>query len=340
MEYPGWLLASVDTNDSSPLFSPTDPDPGKVAGDVDVHDPAIIKVRGTYYLYSTGRGIPVITSTDRINFTKRGLAFPKGLPWCDPYVGDDKNIWAPEVRFVHEEFHLYYACSSPGARNSAIFLATSPSGLPGTFINKGKVFSTVPSSIYNAIDPGLLIDGDNWYMSFGSFWTGIYQFRVDPSTGFPSSDQFLNSRAPVRQLRLGQSSDFESSSSNVSLTHLAQRGGDKSIEASTIFKKGRDYWLFVSFDLCCKGADSTYRIMVGRSASPTGPFVDKDGQAMLDGGGSQVLAGHGNFHGPGGQTILSDNDGDFLVYHYYDAQGTAKLGINKLSWSSGWPVVV
>ncbi|PWN48499.1 endo-1,5-alpha-L-arabinosidase [Violaceomyces palustris] len=282
-------------------------------GDVLVHDPAMVKVGGTYYLYATAPGISIKTSTDRINFKSAGVAFPNGLPWCDAYTESDRNIWAPEVVYTGGQFYMYYSCSSFGSRNSAIFLATSKTGLSGSWTDRGKVYSTTTSSTFNSIDPGLLIDGSKWYLTLGSFGTGIYQLAINPSTGLASS---------------------------TSLTHLAARGGDNSIEGATIFKHGSWYYLFVAFDFCCRGASSTYRIMVGRSSSPTGGFVDRNGVSMLQGGGTEILAGHGGIHGPGGQFILHDVDGDLLVYHYYDDQGAARLGINKLSWSGDWPTVV
>jgi arabinan endo-1,5-alpha-L-arabinosidase len=89
--------------------------------------------------------------------------------------------------------------------------------------------------------------------------------------------------------------------------------------------------------------NSTYRIMVGRSTSPTGPYTDESGTAMTSGGGTQILATHGNVIGPGGQSVMHDADGDLLVYHYYAASqnGTPELGVNLLGWtSSGWPFVM
>jgi arabinan endo-1,5-alpha-L-arabinosidase len=122
---------------------------------------------------------------------------------------------------------------------------------------------------------------------------------------------------------------------------LAQRTpASGAVEAPFIFRHGSFYYLFVSFDLCCKGASSTYRIMVGRSTSPNGTFVDKNGTAMTSSGGTEILAGHGSIHGPGGQSVFADTDADVLVYHYYADNGTAKLGINLLGYdSSGWPFV-
>jgi arabinan endo-1,5-alpha-L-arabinosidase len=72
----------------------------------------------------------------------------------------------------------------------------------------------------------------------------------------------------------------------------------------------------------------------------TGPFTDKNGTAMTSGGGTEILAGHGSIHGPGGQSVFTDADADVLVYHYYADNGAAQLGINLLGYdSSGWPYV-
>jgi arabinan endo-1,5-alpha-L-arabinosidase len=81
--------------------------------------------------------------------------------------------------------------------------------------------------------------------------------------------------------------------------------------------------------------------MVGRSSSATGPYLDRGGVPMNSGGGTEVLAGHGNFHGPGHQAVLADTGGDLLVYHYYANNGTSLLGINRLAYdSAGWPRVL
>jgi arabinan endo-1,5-alpha-L-arabinosidase len=100
------------------------------------------------------------------------------------------------------------------------------------------------------------------------------------------------------------------------------------------------YYLYVSFDFCCRGASSAYRVMVGRSASPTGPFLDRGGVPMTYGGGTEVLAGHGAIHGPGHQAVLADGAQDVLVYHYYADNGSSLLGINLLGYdAAGWPYV-
>lgn len=112
----------------------------------------------------------------------------------------------------------------------------------------------------------------------------------------------------------------------------------QAIEAPFIVRHDKYFYLFVSFDLCCRGTHSTYRIMVGRSRKVTGPYEDADGKKMMEGGGSQVLAANTRWLGPGGQSILQQRDGDFLVFHAYDANtGKPALQISTISWEDGWP---
>jgi arabinan endo-1,5-alpha-L-arabinosidase len=97
--------------------------------------------------------------------------------------------------------------------------------------------------------------------------------------------------------------------------------------------------LFASVDTCCEGVNSTYRIIVGRSTSITGPYTDRGGIALTSGGGTIVLSAHGNINGPGGESVFTDTDGAILVYQYYDGNnsGYPTLGVNVLAWTSdGW----
>jgi arabinan endo-1,5-alpha-L-arabinosidase len=119
--------------------------------------------------------------------------------------------------------------------------------------------------------------------------------------------------------------------------------GEGSVEAPFIFKKNGYYYLFVSFDFCCRGVESTYKIMVGRSDKIQGPYVDKSGARMDEGGGTLVLAGDPSWHGVGHNSCYTFDGTDYLVFHGYDAAdgGKPKLRIKKLEWSAdGWPVVI
>ncbi|MGI5151599.1 arabinan endo-1,5-alpha-L-arabinosidase [Plantactinospora sp. CA-294935] len=290
------------------------PNPGAVSGATGTHDPTMVKTSsGGYIVAQTGDNIPLTTSTDRTAFRSAGSVFPNGASWTTPYTGGGRSLWAPDISYHNGRYYLYYSASTFGSNYSAIFLATSSTGASGSWTNQGLVIESNTSDNFNAIDPNLIVDDSGrWWLSFGSFWSGIKLVALNSSTG---------------------------KRSDTTVRSIAGRNGG-AIEAPYMFKHGSYYYLWVSFDRCCQGASSTYRIMVGRSTSPTGPFVDRNGTAMTAGGGTQVLASHGNIHGPGHQAVFADTDSEVLVYHYYANNGASFLGINLIGYdSAGWPFV-
>lgn len=306
------LLTAVTVTVATAPAAAAYPLPGRVTGDIGVHDPSVVKrADGSYLVAHTGNNIALKTSTDRIAFRNAGTVFPNGAPWTTTYTGGSRNLWAPDLSYRNGQYYLYYAASTFGSNRSAIFLATSPSGNSGTWTDRGLVIETRTTDNFNAIDPDLVVDDQGrWWLSFGSFWSGIKLVALNPATG-KRSDSTIRA--------------------------IAGRGGG-AIEAPNIVKRGSYYYLFVSFDRCCQGAASTYRVMVGRSTSVTGPYTDRGGVAMNSGGGTEILAGQGSVHGPGHEDVLADNDGDVLFYHYYADNGTSLLGINLLAFdSAGWP---
>jgi arabinan endo-1,5-alpha-L-arabinosidase len=115
-------------------------------------------------------------------------------------------------------------------------------------------------------------------------------------------------------------------------------GNWQAIEAPFVVHHGKFYYLFVSFDLCCRGTKSNYKTMVGRSRRVTGPYLDAQGRPMLEGGGSPLLIGNQRWIGPGGESILQEKSGDIIVFHAYDAQtGRPFLQISTIAWVNGWP---
>jgi arabinan endo-1,5-alpha-L-arabinosidase len=289
------------------------PEPNRVAGDIGVHDPTVVKrPEGGYLVAHTGTDIALKTSTDRVTFRNAGSVFPGGASWTTTYTGGGRNLWAPDLSYHNGRYLLYYSASTFGSNRSAIFLATSTTGASGSWTNQGLVIESRTSDNFNAIDPNLIVDAQGrWWLSFGSFWSGIKLIPIDPATG-------------RRQ--------------GTAMHSLATYG--PGIEAPVIVRRGSWYYLYVSFDRCCQGASSTYRVMVGRSTDPTGPFVDRAGRDLLGGGGTEILASHGSVHGPGHQAVLADSDGDVLFYHYYADNGASLLGINRIGYdAAGWPYV-
>src|SRR5262249_39775643 len=112
----------------------------------------------------------------------------------------------------------------------------------------------------------------------------------------------------------------------------------QAIEAPFIVHHDGYYYLFVSFDLCCRGVKSNYKTMVGRSKNLTGPYVDANGKPMMEGSATTLLLGNNRWTGPGGESILQQKDGDIIVFHAYDAKtGEPSLQISTIDWNDGWP---
>ena len=227
------------------------------------------------------------------------------------------NFWAPEIAYFNDLYHLYYSVSTFGSQVSAIGMATNPtlnrSDPDFAWTDHGAVIQSTNGSVFNTIDPSILqtSDGDIW-MTFGSFWNGIYSMQIDPATGMQKSRSAFH--------------------------HLAD---NSSIEASYEYQRGSEYYLFVNWGACCAGVNSTYNIRVGRSASPTGPFLDAAGVDMVNGGGTLFLDSEGRYIGPGQLSIISQGGNDYFAYHYYDGNdnGTSKLNLRDMLWTAdGWPV--
>jgi arabinan endo-1,5-alpha-L-arabinosidase len=287
-----------------------------------VHDPCLIEAGGVYHLFSTGPGIPVRTSRDLYHWERAGRVFPQNPAWFKDAVPGASWIWAPDICRYRGTYLLFYAVSRFGANRSSIGLATNttldPADPAFRWLDRGAVISSSRDDDWNAIDPNLFIDGDDRpWLTLGSYWSGIKLVQLDPATFKPVGDK-------------------------PSLISLATRPDSHAVEAPFLIRHGALYYLFVSFDKCCRGVNSTYRVMVGRSTSLTGPYLDREGRSLLDGGGTELLASQGRVKGPGHNAVLHDGRQDWLIHHFYDADfhGAQTLQIRPLRWSAGgWPEV-
>jgi arabinan endo-1,5-alpha-L-arabinosidase len=303
-----------------------------------VHDPAIIKDGDTWYLFSTVAGperkgeIPIRCSKDLRQWKKCGYVFDAMPDWIKKESPKTKELWAPDISYFNGEYHLYYAFSVFGKNTSGIALLTTktldPSNPNFHWIDRGLVLQSRTGDDFNAIDPNLVIDekGRAW-LGFGSFWTGVKMRRIDPSTGKRSTEDTklysLASRKPP---------------ANPPPNPPGLPGNWQAIEAPFIVYHGGYFYLFVSFDLCCRGSKSTYKTMVGRAKEVMGPYLDHNGTRMPEGGGSLLITGNHRWFGPGGESVLMQKQGDIIVFHAYDATtGNPWLQISKISWENGWP---
>ncbi len=326
------------------------------------HDPSIAVDHGVYYVFATGAvhpdhgegpppapptaagavavrpssaqlpQFPVRCSTDLHAWQRCGAVFPAIPEWIQKMSPETRELWAPDVSYFDGVYHLYYAFSAFGKNTSGIALATNATLDPASprykWVDRGLVLRSFAQDDFNAIDPNLVLDakGGAW-LSFGSFWTGIKMRRLERRTGLLSTQD-----TKVYALASRQAGPL-TEPRNASLPPDSE-----AVEAPFVFRHGDYYYLFVSWDLCCRGVKSTYRTMVGRATSVTGPYRDRDGRSMEDGGGSALLKANATWLGPGGESLLHLPEEDLIVFHAYSAtDGHPALHISTVTWKDGWP---
>src|SRR5690625_108983 len=82
------------------------------SGEVYLHDPAVIEHNGAYYLFSTGRGVPIRRSEDLVHWAVIGRVFEELPAWASGVVPEVRGPWAPDISFFNDQYHLYYSLSS------------------------------------------------------------------------------------------------------------------------------------------------------------------------------------------------------------------------------------
>lgn len=294
----------------------------ELSGDVFVHDPAYVHGDGDdpHWIYSTGNGtigdgnIQIRRSDDGGAWEYVGEVWQTKPAWITDEIEGVDNLWAPELYEHDGTWYLYYAASTFGSGDSLIALATNttldPDDPDYEWVDRGQVIDSAGES-YNAIDPGIVEDEDGKpWMAFGSFSSGLQIIPLEWPSGLRADDA-----EPIT---------------------IADRGLlENAIEAPFIVARDGAFYLFASRGFCCRGADSTYEIIVGKSDAVTGPYLDRDGGALSDDGGTVVLTTDGDRIGPGGQSVSEDS----LAFHWYDGQndGMFRLGLLPLQWRDGWP---
>ncbi|WP_217992492.1 arabinan endo-1,5-alpha-L-arabinosidase [Longimonas halophila] len=324
------LLVAIGTLAIASPSAAQDATPG-----IPAHDPVMAEQDGTYYLFTTGEGITMWSSPDRETWTRQGAVFDEPPSWATEVVPEfDNSIWAPDIAEHDGTYYLYYAVSSFGSNASAIGVATSPTLNPDAndygWTDHGIVVESVPGrDAWNAIDANLIVaeDGQPW-LTFGSFWSGVKLVEMaTPPTELAEDAEWHNLAGQHRYRKLDP-----------------RDAGDRmngAIEAPFLFKHGDYYYLFASWGLCCRGEESTYKVVVGRSQDITGPYLDKEDQEMRLGGGSLVVDGNERWAGVGHSAAYTFDGTDYLAFHGYDRQddGNSKLWIREIEWFHGWPKV-
>lgn len=327
-----------------------------------MHDPStIIKCKDRYWVFGTGDGIHAMYSYDLVTWSDGPSPFtttnyPK---WIDNYVkgATDSNgksvfhgnFWAPDIIYMNNQYYLYYSCSEWGTMTSTIGCVTNKTLDPNDPEYKWEdvgflgIWSYQPGLALNAIDPALFRDADNnVWMAYGSFnERGIVVTEIDTISGKPKT--------------------YSGNLPGVSVANSWTGPGASNYgegEGATVVYRDGYYYLFYNKGGCCAGVNSTYYVVVGRSTSPTGPYVDKSGKNLrtvqTTSGGSLVFRHDDSkgdadrYYGPGHFAVLNVDGQDYVSFHYYDPNwpypgqraGGPTLALAKLDWDkNGWPVM-
>ena len=249
------------------------PEPGTVVEYPDAHDPVAAFCDGRYYVFTTGLGCMSSEDLQTWRIEPRVLsetpqwAADKGFRWMP---------WAPDIQYHNGLWYLYYSYSVFGRNISAIGCATNKTLNPKSpdfkWEDQGMIVESIPGrDEWNAIDANMIVDenGTGW-LCFGSFWRGIKMFKLDETMTKMAEPQEWY---PLCRRPEGTTKDIAGKDDGIKRD---PRGpdfdpGNGAVEAPFIFRHGKYYYLFVSYDLCCRGKNSTYNVVVGRSEKVMGP---------------------------------------------------------------------
>lgn len=276
-------------------------------------DPTIIKAEdGNFYLYATEgtKNVPIYKSANLTEWHFVGTAF---INYTRPNFEPNGNIWAPDINYINGKYVLYYSMSVWGGTWTC-GIGTAVSSQPqGPFIDNGKLFRSNEINVENSIDPFYIEENSKKYLFWGSF-KGLYAIEL------ADDGMSIKSGAEKKQI------------------------AGTAFEGTYIYKRGDHYYLFASIGSCCNGVNSTYKLVVGRSTSLMGPYVDKNGKSMMANGYSLVIENNTRFVGNGHcSEIVQDKDGsDWIFYHGIDVSNPTGrvLLLDQVLWDkANWPYI-
>ncbi|MFC4439954.1 MULTISPECIES: family 43 glycosylhydrolase [Natrialbaceae] len=308
-------IAETETYENS-VFEPTMADPSIIRYSADDGD--VFYVYGTedHWYHESDRHdthgrqlIPIAKSRDLVEWEYVGEVFDTKPDWKE-----GGGLWAPDIAEYNDQFYLYYAYSEWGDENPAIGVATADHPA-GPFDARGKLFDSEEIGVENSIDPFFMLEDGTPYLFWGS-WYGIWGVEL-------SDDGLEVAGEPFRI------------------------AADDHFEAPWIIERDGYYYFFGSNGSCCDGGRSTYHVVVGRSESFDGPYVNRNGDSIENYPGTTILEGGEAFLGPGHNAVIRDDDGDdWLVYHAYHADDVwindtprRALLIDRIRWEDGWPTI-
>lgn len=326
---------------------------------VGVHDPSVVAADGQYYVFGSHMAwakSPDLmhwkTFETNINQDYYELLEKEWTGYCKTDSNPELkgNLWAPDVIYneAMQKWCMYMSVNGSDW-NSVIVLLVADS-IEGPYAYAGPVvwsgfnetshpaertdvyqvlgegadlkrYQSTADTKINAIDPCVKYDEEgNLWMSYGSWFGGIFMLKLDPATGLRDYSVSYETVPNVSDAYYG---------------YKIAGGHEVSGEASYLIFADGYYYLFLSYGgLTAQGG---YQMRVFRSEAITGPYVDENGVSAVfeknennlfsevgvrimssakfaDSFETRVAQGH--------NSVLADEDGKlYLVYHSRFAGG-------------------
>lgn len=275
-------------------------------------DPSVLQTSdGYFYLYATEdiRNLPVFRSVNLVDWEYIGTAFTEKTR---PDFLPEGGLWAPDINKIGNKYVLYYSMSVWGQEWTCGIGCAVAETPEGPFRDYGKLFDSQEIGVCNSIDPFYVEDDGKKYLFWGSFH-GIYAIRL--------TDDGLSVKSGA----------------------MPKQIAGTAYEGACLFKRDGWYYLLASIGTCCEGLESTYTLVVGRSGSLLGPYVNRKGECMLGNYHEVLLHKNDVFVGTGHNSeVICDKVGNtWILYHAVDVNQPEgrKLMLDCIHWKDGWPWV-
>lgn len=339
---------------------------GELTKNVSVHDPSIIKDGDNYYII--GSHLAFAKTKDLVNWYQLenivqdgNRIFPEPyetlkdvFEYTSDHDTENKTMWAGDIIKLNGKYHYYFSACEGSQPLSVLGVATS-NNIEGPY-KKVKIFlkssGTEPTvenydarKDPNVVDPNVFFDKDGkLWMVYGSYSGGIFILKMNPKTGLPEEGQGWGKKL------LG--------------------GNHARIEAPYIAynKETGYYYLYLSYG----GLDAigAYNVRVARSKSPEGPYLDSEGNDMINSKGRdntvfddksiakygvKLLGNHtweegdkvakSGYVSPGHNSVYYDEglNKHFMIFHtrFPNKGEMHQVRVHEMKFSKdGWPVVM
>lgn len=276
-------------------------------------DPFGLVVGDAVYVYTTNTSahtMPVLRSTDLVDWELVGDAMPAIGPWVRP-----GRHWAPEILSLAHDRHLaYYTAANAATGRQAVGVAVADNPV-GPFVDRSDGPLVDQAAIGGAIDASPFVDADG----------SLYLLWKNDGNALSQRSWIWGQRLSADGLSLvGEAAQL--------LTHDVDWEG-KLVEAPFLWRRGSTYLLFYAANAFDQ-PDYAQGYAVG--TSPLGPFVKPAATPFLASGAGAA--------GPGHASMIEVDGRTWLLYHAWregqvgtDPPGR-EMWIDEVAWDGDRPI--